>query len=303
MILLFCTFAASKITKSEMEKRRRLPPWLKMQRASGENYTMVKHAVAANKLHTICTSGNCPNIGECWNAGTATFMILGDICTRACKFCATKTGKPLPPDAQEPERLAESIKTMSLKHCVITSVDRDDLADGGASFWAETIKKVKKVNPLTTIETLIPDFDGNHKNIQKIIDAGPDVISHNIETVRRLTPIIRTKAKYDRSLDVIRYISEKGKTAKSGFMLGLGESEEEIIQVINDLYEAGCRILTIGQYLKPGTGYMDAVEYITPEKFEEYRICSLERGFSFVESSPLVRSSFHAENHVKARLF
>lgn len=283
-----------------MRNGRRLPVWLKMQRASGENYSRVKHLVAANHLHTICTSGNCPNIGECWNAGTATFMILGDICTRACKFCATKTGKPLPPDPQEPELLAESIKTMKLKHCVITSVDRDDLSDGGASFWVEVINRIKEVNPGITIESLIPDFDGKTEHIQMIIDAGPEVISHNIETVKRLTPFIRTKARYDKSLDVIRYISAKGKIAKSGFMVGLGEKEEEILKTINDLYGAGCKILTIGQYLQPGLNYMEVVDYITPEKFEEYRVIALKTGFLFVESSPLVRSSFHAENHIKA---
>jgi lipoyl synthase len=283
-----------------MQKGRRLPSWLKMERASGETYTKVKHIVLENQLHTICTSGNCPNIGECWNRGTATFMILGDICTRACKFCATSTGRPQPPDPGEPERLAESIRTMHLKHCVITSVDRDDLPDGGASFWAETIRKVKELNPGLTMETLIPDFDAINEQIQKIIDAGPDVISHNIETVRRLTPVIRTKAKYDKSLDVIRYISGKRKTSKSGFMLGLGEKEDEVIETINDLYASGCKVLTIGQYLQPGPGYMEAVEYITPEKFAEYRTFALGLGFLFVESSPLVRSSFHAENHVKA---
>lgn len=270
-----------------------------MQRASGENYSMVKHVVAENHLHTICTSGNCPNIGECWNAGTATFMILGDICTRACKFCATKTGKPFPPDPQEPFRLAESIKIMQLKHCVITSVDRDDLPDGGASFWGQTIKRIKIVNPDITIETLIPDFDGKPENLQKIIDAGPDVISHNIETVERLTPLIRTKAKYKRSLDVIRYISGKEKIAKSGFMLGLGEHEDEIIQTMNDLYSAGCKVLTVGQYLQPGLNHMEVVEYVSPEKFKEYKSVALKIGFSFVESSPLVRSSFHAEKHLK----
>ncbi len=284
-----------------MQNRRRLPSWLKMQRASGETYTKVKHIVLENHLHTICTSGNCPNIGECWNRGTATFMILGDICTRACKFCATKTGKPLPPDPEEPMRLAESIKTMNLKHCVITSVDRDDLSDGGSSFWAETIRCIKEVNPATTMETLIPDFDGKAEWLQKIIDAGPDVISHNVETVRRLTPVVRTKAKYEKSLDVISYISAKGKNAKSGFMVGLGETEDETIQTITDLRNAGCKILTIGQYLKPGFDYMEVVEYITPEKFEEYRLVALQLGFSFVESSPLVRSSFHAENHVTAQ--
>jgi len=282
-----------------MERLRRLPGWFKMQRASGENYSRVKRLVETNQLHTICTSGNCPNIGECWNAGTATFMILGDICTRACKFCNTRTGRPLPPDPDEAQRLAESIKTLKLRHCVITSVDRDDLPDGGSSFWAEVIKAVKRRNPGTTLETLIPDFNGNPEYIQKIIDEGPDVISHNLETVRRLTPMIRTKAKYDRSLDVIKYISRKGKTAKSGFMLGLGEKEDEIHETINDLFQAGCRILTIGQYLKPSPAHLDVVEYISPERFNEYREAALEKGFDFVESNPLVRSSFHAEKHVK----
>jgi lipoic acid synthetase len=269
-----------------------------MQRASGENYSRVRRLVRENDLHTICTSGNCPNIGECWNAGTATFMILGDICTRACKFCNTKTGKPLPPDFSEPQRLAETIRTLGLKHCVITSVDRDDLPDGGAAFWAEVIVTIKRVNPGTTIETLIPDFDGKPENISKLIIADPDVISHNVETVRRLTPEIRTRAKYDRSLGVIKYIAENGKTAKSGFMLGLGETEPEIHETIDDLYNAGCRILTIGQYLKPSANHMDAVEYITPDKFEKYRESALLKGFNIVESKPLVRSSFHAEKHV-----
>jgi lipoic acid synthetase len=281
-----------------MERSRRLPYWLKMQRASGENYSRVKRLVKENSLHTICTSGNCPNIGECWNAGTATFMILGDICTRACKFCNTKTGKPLPPDEDEPQRIAGTIRKLNLKHCVITSVDRDDLPDGGASFWAEVIYAIRKENPETTIESLIPDFDGKPENMQKIIDASPDVISHNIETVRRLTPVIRTRARYDRSLDVLRYISLKSKPAKSGFMLGLGEMEEEIIEAINDLFDVGCRILTIGQYLKPSPLHMDVVEYVNPEKFEFYRRSALNRGFRFVESSPLVRSSFHAEKHI-----
>jgi lipoic acid synthetase len=283
-----------------MQKGRRLPVWLKMQRASGENYTRVKHLVENNHLHTICTSGNCPNIGECWNSGTATFMILGDICTRACKFCATKTGKPFPPDPEEPVRLAESIKTMNLKHCVITSVDRDDLKDGGASFWAEAIRKIKEINPGITIETLIPDFDGKPENIQKIINVSPEVISHNIETVRRLTEIIRTKAKYERSLNVIKYIAERGKVTKSGFIVGLGEYENEIFETMSDLRSAGCSILTIGQYLQPGFDYMEPVDYIKPDKFEEYRSGALKMGFDFVESSPLVRSSFHAERHVRA---
>jgi lipoyl synthase len=270
-----------------------------MKRASGENYSRVKHLVADNNLHTICTSGNCPNIGECWNAGTATFMILGDICTRACKFCATKTGKPCRPDPEEPERLAYSIKKLNLKHCVITSVDRDDLSDGGSSFWAETILQIKKVNPEITMETLIPDFDGRKENIQRIIDASPDLISHNVETVKRLTPLIRTKAKYNRSLEVLKYIAEKGRRVKSGFMVGLGEDDTEIFRTIADIHSTGCSILTIGQYLQPGFEYMKPERYVTPVKFEEYKNFAINEGFEFVESSPLVRSSFHAERHVK----
>ncbi len=283
-----------------MQKGRRLPKWLKMQRASGENYSKVKRLVTANRLNTICTSGNCPNIGECWNAGTATFMILGDICTRACKFCNTLTGKPLPPDENEPQRLAESVKLLGLRHCVITSVDRDDLPDGGASFWAVVIRRIKKENPGITMEALIPDFDGKPENIKKIIEAEPDVISHNVETVRRLTPLIRSKAKYERSLDVIKYISQEKKISKSGLMLGLGEKEKEIYETMDDLIDAGCKILTLGQYLKPSQEHMDVVEYITPQKFEEYRKRALDIGFEFVESGPLVRSSFHAEKHVGA---
>jgi len=282
---------------------RRLPRWLKMQRASGETYTKVKRLVEANRLHTICTSGNCPNIGECWNAGTATFMILGDICTRACKFCNTRTGRPLAPDPDEPERLTRSVKALNLKHCVITSVDRDDLDDGGASFWAAVIKSVRNNNPGTTIEALIPDFDGKRENLQKVIDAGPDVTSHNIETVRRLTPAIRTKAGYERSLEVLRYLSKSRMITKSGFMLGLGETETEVYETIDDLLTAGCEILTIGQYLKPSPDHMEVAEYITPEMFEKYRQSALVTGFKFVESSPLVRSSFHSEKHVKAGFF
>ncbi len=272
-----------------------------MQRASGENYTRVKKLVEENRLHTICTSGNCPNIGECWNAGTATFMILGDICTRACKFCATKTGKPLPPDMLEPERLAEAVKKLQLRHCVITSVDRDDLPDGGSSFWAEIIKAVKRMNPLTTIEALIPDFDGKPENLEKIIDQKPEIISHNVETVRRLTPLIRSKARYDRSLSVVKYISDAGILAKSGLMLGLGEDEKEIYETMADLKNAGCKILTLGQYLQPAPGFLEVSAYINPEKFEEYRKAAIEMGFRFVESHPLVRSSFHSEKHVKAQ--
>lgn len=281
-----------------MGKVRNLPEWFKMQRASGENYSRLKRLIEQNRLHTICTSGNCPNKGECWNAGTSTFMILGDICTRACRFCNTRTGKPLPPDPEEPVRLAETIRLLGLKHCVITSVDRDDLPDGGAEFWSDVISKVREINPAVTVECLIPDFDGKHEYLDKIIAAGPDVISHNVETVRRLTPVIRTKAKYDRSLSVINYISLNKKTAKSGFMLGLGENEQEIDETMYDLLRTGCEILTIGQYLKPSPEHMDVVEYVSPERFEKYRESALEKGFRMVESAPLVRSSFHAEKHI-----
>lgn len=277
---------------------RRLPRWLKMQRASGVKYTEVKNIVERKHLHTICKSGNCPNIGECWNAGTATFMILGDICTRSCKFCGTTTGRPLPPDPEEPANLAESVRMMGLEHCVITSVDRDDMPDSGSSFWAEVILKVKEVNPGTTIEALIPDFRGAEEDIQKVIDAGPEVISHNLETVERLTPGIRSAASYKRSLEVIRYISKSGVRSKSGIMLGLGEKEEEVYMTMDDLIESGCEVFTIGQYLQPSLNHMEVVEYIEPGKFEEYRKAGIDRGFLFVESNPLVRSSYHAERHV-----
>lgn len=282
----------------ELKNRGRLPSWLKMERASCGTYAKVKNLVQKNGLHTICTSGNCPNIGECWNAGTATFMILGEICTRACKFCSVTTGKPLPVDQNEPIKLARSIKIMELKHCVITSVDRDDLEDFGSEFWAETIRTVKKINPGITMETLIPDFQGREEAIQKVIDAGPEVISHNLETVRSLTSKIRNRSIYDRSLGVLTYISDQGAIAKSGIMLGLGETEEEVLKTMDDLLETGCRIITIGQYLAPTMKHYPVREYISPERFEKLKIIGLEKGFRFVESSPLVRSSYHAEKHV-----
>jgi len=283
---------------TEMKNRGRLPSWLKMERASGGTYAKVKNLVQKNGLHTICTSGNCPNIGECWNAGTATFMILGDICTRACKFCSVTTGKPLPVDRNEPKKLAQSIQIMQLKHCVITSVDRDDLEDGGAGFWAETIRAVKRVNPGITMETLIPDFNGREEDIRKVIDAGPEVISHNLETVRRLTPKIRNKNIYDRSLGVLKYIADQGVVTKSGIMLGLGETEKEVLETMDDLLRTGCRIMTIGQYLAPTLHHYPVREYIPPEQFDKLKEIGLEKGFRFVESSPLVRSSYHAEKHL-----
>ena len=284
----------------EMKGRERLPRWMKMQMPKGESYSRVKNLVAQHNLHTICTSGNCPNIGECWNRGTATFMILGDICTRNCKFCGVTTGKPLAPDPEEPRRIAESVKMMELKHVVITSVDRDDLPDLGAGFWAETIREVKNLNPDTSIEVLIPDFQGKIELIQTVIDQRPEVISHNMETVERLTPLIRSAAKYRTSLEVIRYIAASGVVAKSGIMLGLGETEPEVLQVMDDLRAVGCKVLTIGQYLAPTLNHVQIVEYITPEQFDGYRTIGLEKGFSFVESSPLVRSSYRADKHVEA---
>ncbi|NOY95137.1 MAG: lipoyl synthase [Chlorobi bacterium] len=284
----------------ELNGRERLPRWMKMNMPKGESYSKVKNLVAKHGLHTICTSGNCPNIGECWNRGTATFMILGDICTRRCRFCAVKTGRPLSPDLQEPGKIAESVRIMGVKHCVITSVDRDDLDDQGAGIWARTIREVKKVNPDTKIEVLIPDFRGEGELIQQVIDANPDVVSHNLETVERLTSFVRSASNYRRSLGVIKYIAGSGEIAKSGIMLGLGETHDEILQTMDDLLEAGCKVMTIGQYLAPTRKHIPVKEYIKPEKFLELKKTGLEKGFSFVESSPLVRSSYRAEEHVNA---
>ncbi len=286
--------------KELKDKRERLPRWMKSPLPSGESYSKVKRLIGEHKLNTICTSGNCPNKGECWNAGTASFMILGDKCTRNCRFCYVKNAIPDPVDWNEPRHLAETIRTLELKHCVITSVDRDDLPDGGARFWAHTIKTIKQLSPKTTIETLIPDFHAKKELVQQIIDAKPEVISHNLETVRSLTPKIRSTARYDRSLKVISYIFDSGIVPKSGLMLGLGETPDEVLETMDDLKEAGCKVLTLGQYLQPDPHLMQVVEYITPEQFEFYRKEAYKRGFSYVESSPLVRSSYHAENHVKA---
>ncbi len=280
------------------QRKREKPDWLKTKIPAGKAYLKVKDIVKKHKLHTICTSGNCPNIDECWGLGTATIMILGDICTRSCKFCAVKTGKPNPVDTEEPQHVAESVRLMNLKHCVLTSVDRDDLEDRGSVIWAETIKKIKELNPNTTIEGLIPDFDGKAELINKVIDAKPEVISHNLETVRRITSLARSKAKYDRSLEVIKHISASGIISKSGIMLGLGESREEIFETMDDLIGVGCEVFTMGQYLQPTKKHLAVSEFIHPEIFEEYKIVGLEKGFKFVESSPLVRSSYHAEKHI-----
>lgn len=280
------------------EVKLRKPKWLKTQVPVGKEYLAVRDIVEKNKLHTICTSGHCPNMAECWGRGTATLMILGDICTRACKFCNVKTGRPMPADWKEPDRVAESVKKMGVKHCVITSVDRDDLEDGGAEIWAMTIIKMKALNPHTTIEALIPDFDGKHDLIKIVIDARPEVISHNLETVERLTPIIRSKAKYRLSLDVLKFITESGVRSKSGIMVGIGETEQEVYETMDDLRKVGCEVLTIGQYLQPTKKHLSVKEFIAPELFEKYRLAGIEKGFRYVESSPLVRSSYHAEKHV-----
>ena len=280
-------------------KIRKKPEWLKIQLPKTENYTKVNQIIKKYNLHTICTSGKCPNMGECWDAGTATLMILGNICTRSCKFCAVETGKPKSINWNEPMNIAKSVHKLSLKHCVLTSVDRDDLKNKGSKIWAATVSAIKQLNPLVTIETLIPDFDGIEEHIQRVIDTKPDVISHNLETVKRLTPQIRTRAKYQRSLDVLKYISDSGISSKSGIMLGLGETKEEIIETMDDALVVGCKIFTIGQYLQPTKQNIPVVEYVKPDVFAEYKRLGLKKGFKFVESSPLVRSSYHAEKHVK----
>ncbi|MCD4792670.1 MAG: lipoyl synthase [Bacteroidales bacterium] len=283
----------------QKQNSRRKPDWLKIRLPQSGKYADVQKTVKKHNLNTICTSGKCPNLGECWDRGTATLMILGNICTRACKFCAVKTGKPLLPDLNEPKNVAESVKLLKLKHCVLTSVDRDDLDDKGAGIWAETVTEIKKLNPKTTIETLIPDFDAVPDLIQKVINAKPEVISHNLETVKRLTPEIRSRAKYDTSLKVIKYISDSGIISKSGIMAGLGETFDEVLELMDDLIAVGCKVFTIGQYLQPTPKHAEVVEYVHPDIFKQYEKIGLEKGFDFVESSPLVRSSYHAEKHVK----
>jgi len=279
-------------------KYTRKPDWLKINIGTNERYTRTKQIVDSNRLHTICSSGRCPNLGECWGKGTATFMIGGDICTRSCKFCNTRTGRPLPLDKQEPERVAKSIKLMHLSHAVITSVDRDDVEDLGASHWVNTIQQIKEINPDTTLEVLIPDFQGKEYLIEQIINAKPDIISHNMETVRRISPLVRSAANYDTSLRVIRQIGESTVTAKSGIMVGLGETAEEVEELMDDLRKAKCDIITIGQYLQPTPQHYPVTDYITPEQFDLYKGTGLRKGFLQVESAPLVRSSYHAEKHI-----
>ena len=279
-------------------ERNKKPRWIRVKLPTGQAYKNVRTLTKKHNLHTICESGNCPNMGECWGAGTATFMILGNICTRSCGFCNVMTGRPLAVDILEPKKVARSIKLMKVKHAVITSVDRDDLKDGGASIWVETINEIRKQNPQTTMETLIPDFKGRLKDIQPIIDAAPEVVSHNIETVRRLTKQVRIQAKYERSLDTLRYLNAGGIKTKSGLMLGLGETEKEVVETMHDLRSVGVSVLTIGQYLQPSKKHLPVIEFISPEQFDKYKELGLAIGFQYVESSPLVRSSYHAEKHV-----
>lgn len=282
----------------EIQEKIKKPKWLKVKLPTGQAYKSVRGITKSHDLHTICESGNCPNMGECWGAGTATFMILGNICTRSCGFCNVMTGRPLAVDILEPKKVARSVQLMKVKHAVITSVDRDDLRDGGASIWVETINEIRKENPTTTMETLIPDFKGRLKDIQPIIDVAPEVVSHNMETVRRLTKKVRIQAKYDRSLDVLRHLNDGGIKTKSGIMLGLGETEAEVVETMRDLREVGVSILTIGQYLQPSKKHLSVIEFITPAQFDKYREIGLSLGFQHVESSPLVRSSYHAEKHI-----
>jgi lipoic acid synthetase len=282
----------------DVSPRLKKPDWLRVKLPTGKEYLHVRKLVDTHKLHTICESGNCPNMGECWGAGTATFMILGNICTRSCGFCAVATGRPLPADPGEPARVAESVRLMSVKHCVITSVDRDEMKDGGSIIWAETVNAIRKASPLTTLETLIPDFRGQWENLQRIIDVKPEIVSHNLETVRRLTAQVRIQAKYDRSLEVLRRLKEGGMKTKSGIMLGLGEIKEEVLETMDDLRKVGLDILTLGQYLQPTKKHLPVKEFVHPDLFAFYKEEGLRKGFRYVESGPLVRSSYHAEKHL-----
>ena len=275
------------------------PKWLRVKLPTGEEYKKVRNIVSEHKLHTICESGHCPNMGECWGEGTATFMILGNVCTRSCGFCNVNTGKPEEVDVFEPAKVAKSVSLMGVKHAVITSVDRDDLKDGGSEVWAQTVRAIRQQSPGTTMETLIPDFGGKWENLQQIIDVAPEVVSHNLETVRRLTKSVRIQAKYDRSLELLRRLGKAGLRTKSGIMLGLGETKEEVIEAMDDLRSVGVHVLTLGQYLQPTPKHLQVAEFIHPDTFKELEQIGLDKGFIYVESGPLVRSSYHAEKHVK----
>ena len=285
-----------------MSNRVKKPDWLKVNFSASGRYSDTKRIVDQHCLHTICTSGRCPNSGECWSKGTATFMRAGDICTRSCKFCNTQTGKPLPLNPDEPKAVAKSISLMNLTHAVITSVDRDDLPDLGAKHWAETIREIKSLNPETTVEVLIPDFQGKAELVELVTGAKPEIISHNMETVRRLTPMVRSAARYETSLQVLGQIAKSSSRCKSGIMVGLGETPEEVEELMKDLINVGCNILTIGQYLQPTHKHYPVAEYIHPDQFKAYKEKALELGFEMVESAPLVRSSYHAEKHIKRNI-
>ncbi|MEO6357028.1 MAG: lipoyl synthase [Ferruginibacter sp.] len=282
------------------EPKIKKPDWLRVKLPIGEDYRHVRNLVDTHKLHTICESGNCPNMGECWGEGTATFMILGNICTRSCGFCAVATGRPEPVDWDEPQRVAEAINLMKVKHAVVTSVDRDEIPDGGSIIWFNTIKAIKALNPSTTLETLIPDFKAETENIQRIIDASPEVVSHNIETVERLTRQVRIQAKYWRSMETLRILKQGGMRTKSGIMLGLGEAKEEVVQTMQDLRDSQVDVITIGQYLQPSKKHLQVQRFIHPDEFKELREIGYEMGFDYVESGPLVRSSYHSDKHVIA---
>lgn len=285
--------SASNLTRSGK------PKWLRVKLPTGQKYKKVRKLVQDYGLHTICESGNCPNMGECWGAGTATFMILGNTCTRSCGFCAVATGRPDQVDWDEPERVARSVRLMQVKHCVLTSVDRDDLRDGGSILWAETVKAVRRMSPGTTMETLVPDFKAEWRNIDRIVEAAPEIVSHNLETVRRLTRKVRIQAQYDRSLSVLQYLKDQGlPRTKSGVMLGLGENPEEVLETMRDLRAADVDIITLGQYMQPSPQHLPIQEYVSPEQFEYYKEMGKEMGFKYVESGPLVRSSYHAEKHL-----
>ncbi len=287
------------VSTSTFVPRAPKPKWLRVKLPTGEEYKKVRNIVSEHKLHTICESGHCPNMGECWGEGTATFMILGNVCTRSCGFCNVNTGKPEEVDVFEPAKVAKSVSLMGVKHAVITSVDRDDLKDGGSEVWAQTVRAIRQQSPGTTMETLIPDFGGKWENLQQIIDVAPEVVSHNLETVRRLTKSVRIQAKYDRSIELLRRLGKAGLRTKSGIMLGLGETKQEVIEAMDDLRSVGVHILTLGQYLQPTSKHLPVAEFIHPDTFKELEKIGLEKGFMYVESGPLVRSSYHAEKHVK----
>lgn len=280
------------------ETRIKKPNWLRVKLPTGEGYKHVRGLVDDHKLHTICESGNCPNMGECWGAGTATFMILGNICTRSCGFCAVATGRPEAVDWDEPQRVAEAIHLMKVKHAVLTSVDRDELKDGGSIIWANTVKAVRALNPETTLETLIPDFKGQWENLERVIEVAPEVVSHNLETVERMTRKVRIQAKYHRSLEVIRRLKDGGMRTKSGIMLGLGEEKDEVLQSLQDLADNGCDVVTLGQYLQPTQKHLPVKRFVHPDEFAFYREEGYKMGLDYVESGPLVRSSYHSERHV-----